>query len=117
MDKMERVIERLRTSKARKENPEHSVGFKMGKLWAEDKASFEELSSLELGYSDQMFSDNTLSFGEAFCRTIGIGPRDAFHFWCSVSPTNTHDRMDDKDFVWDFGAGAIHVWNKVKGHL
>ena len=114
---MDKVVERIRASKAIHSKDQEKLGDQSGREWAANKAESPQLEALELFEGDDSVDADVLNAqGVGIILSMAEFPNDTEirDFWAAV--TGAHGLPSDA-FVAAFVNGAKAVWDEVKDKI
>ena len=119
---MSDVIERLRASKRKVEDPHTTKGREDGKRWAENQAEAFELQRIATAIDDiRKWTDESKPVWAKFSHLIDPDRYDndnnAADFWREQDLYEDNTSLVNNGFVVAFAEGAVDVWEQVKKAL
>jgi len=129
---MEKLIQRLRDSKAQSESEGRTEGMAAGRLWATDTASHRELSNLSVWWNEnsKQERDEILTSRDdgqpvwelvatAILGTHAFSRGECQEFWdIATGNGDDTDHLPHRDgFVRGFTEGAVEVWYSVADQI
>ncbi len=109
---MSAVIERLRASKLVDEAGNELCGRKVGRAWAEQYASYADLTRIA-----RLDAEDWEGHGTALVDHVTANNEMAADFWANLLEDDLEELQDDADFLRGFILGAQDVHNEVADQL